>query len=169
MLVLTAKDVEEAMDYASLTEALRQSFRSHIVTPVRHHHTIDFPDQAAATLLLMPAWKDAKAAGTSNGGYIGIKILTVYPDNETRALKPSILGSYLLMDGANGEVKAVLDGPDPDGLAHGLRLSTRCRLSGEVGFLIAPHGRHRCLVEPSHSRPLRRSSHQESDDLGPQW
>ena len=54
MLVLSAKDVEEAMDYVSLTEALRQSFRSHIVTPVRHHHTIDFPDQAAATLLLMP-------------------------------------------------------------------------------------------------------------------
>ncbi|SNY91731.1 ornithine cyclodeaminase [Cohaesibacter sp. ES.047] len=111
MLVLSAKDVGEAMDYVSLTSALRQAFRSQIVTPVRHHHTIDLPDQANATLLMMPAWKDAKAVGTSSGGYLGIKILTVYPDNETRALKPSILGTYLLLDGANGEVKAILDGP----------------------------------------------------------
>lgn len=111
MIILSAKEVDAAMDYRSLVKALRSAFCSQYTTPVRHHHTISLPDQADATLLLMPSWQDAKSKGVSSDGYLGIKILTVYPDNESRLQKPSILGTYLLMDSESGEMRAILDGP----------------------------------------------------------
>ena len=111
MIVLGAREVEATMDYGSLIKALRSAFCNQFVTPVRHHHNIAMPDQSDATLLLMPSWRDATAAGSSAGGFLGVKILTVYPDNEDKRQKPSILGSYLLMDAESGEVRAVLDGP----------------------------------------------------------
>lgn len=111
MRVLSAADVNSSMDYASLIAALEDAFKREIVTPVRHHHTIEMPDQADATLLLMPAWSDAKAKGTSKDGYVGIKMVSVYPDNEKKAQKPSILGTYLLLDGATGDIRSIIDGP----------------------------------------------------------
>ena len=111
MRFLDAAEVEVAMDYRSLIDALREAFRSDVVTPVRHHHTISLPDQADATMLLMPSWHNTNAAGTSQGGYVGIKMVTVYPDNEARLKKPSILGTYLLLDAESGEIRALMDGP----------------------------------------------------------
>ena len=111
MIVLSEQDVESLMEYRALIEALRAAFRAQITTPVRHHHTISMPDQADATLLLMPAWHDAVAKGTSNETYLGIKMVTVYPDNEARQSLPSILGTYILLDGQSGAIKALLDGP----------------------------------------------------------
>jgi ornithine cyclodeaminase len=79
------------------------------VDSVRHHHTVERPDGAASTLLLMPAWSDFHAAGTSTGGYIGVKVVTVSPDNN-RIGKPAVMGLYLLLDGATGEPCALIDG-----------------------------------------------------------
>ena len=54
----------------------------------------------------MPAWSDG-AAGPRN---IGVKIVTVYPDNPARDL-PTVMGAYLLLDGRSGEPAALIDGP----------------------------------------------------------
>ncbi|TIU52421.1 MAG: ornithine cyclodeaminase family protein, partial [Mesorhizobium sp.] len=67
------------------------------------------PDGAASTLLLMPAWTDFNAAGTSAGGHIGVKIVTVSPDNNAKG-KPAVMGLYLLLDGVTGEPQAMIDG-----------------------------------------------------------
>ena len=85
------------LDYPSLVEALREMFRGGCEAPVRHHH-----DVPGGTLLLMPAWQAGDAAG--------IKIVTVFPGNAARAL-PSVQGLYLLLDGATGVPRALLDGP----------------------------------------------------------
>lgn len=108
---LTAQDVAELMDYNALIETLRSGFAGAIITPVRHHHTIERPDQTDATLLLMPAWQDVMNHGSSVGSYVGIKMVTVYPDNEERLQNPSILGTYMLLDGESGTILALLDGP----------------------------------------------------------
>lgn len=108
---LSAQDVTELMDYKALTDALRAGFAGAITTPVRHHHTIERPDQANATLLLMPAWQNVMEHGSSVGSYVGIKMVTVYPDNEARLQNPSILGTYMLLDGESGSILALLDGP----------------------------------------------------------
>ena len=111
MLFLNADQVQAALDYRPLVEALRQAFQADYVTPVRHHHTISLPDQADATMLLMPSWHDAIARDASEGGYIGVKMVTVFPDNEERLSLPSILGAYFLLDQASGAIRAIMDGP----------------------------------------------------------
>ena len=109
MLAISADDIDRALTFPGLVETLRHAFAAGAVQPVRHHHTIERPDGAASTLLLMPAWTDFKAAGTSAGGYIGVKVVTVSPDNNAVG-KPAVMGLYLLLDGATGEPCAMIDG-----------------------------------------------------------
>lgn len=110
MLTVPAAEIDRALAFPSLVETLRAAFRAGAVQPVRHHHTIERPDGAASTLLLMPAWTDLHAAGTSDGGFVGVKVVTVAPDNNAVG-KPAVTGLYLLMDGRTGEPRALIDGP----------------------------------------------------------
>lgn len=109
MLTISAAEVDSALTFPGLIETLRAAFRDGAIQPVRHHHTIERPDGAASTLLLMPAWTDFNTAGTSAGGHIGIKIVTVSPDNNAVG-KPAVMGLYLLLDGTTGEPQAMIDG-----------------------------------------------------------
>ena len=109
MLTISADDVDRALTFPGLVETLRTAFSAGAVQPVRHHHTIERPDGAASTLLLMPAWTDFRAASTSAGGYIGVKVVTVSPDNNALG-KPAVMGLYLLLDGITGEPRALIDG-----------------------------------------------------------
>ena len=109
MRMIDAGAVDGALDFSSLVETLRDTFRDGAVQPVRHHHTVERPDGAASTLLLMPAWSDFERAGTSDGGFVGVKIVTVSPDNNAIG-KPAVMGLYLLLDGRTGEPRALIDG-----------------------------------------------------------
>ncbi len=106
MRVISAAEVEAALDWDALIERLRQSFRRGAEVPVRHHHTIEnptgSPEGADATLLLMPAWE--------RGRHIGIKLVTVFPSNAEKSL-PAVMGVYLLLDGRTGTPLAMIDGP----------------------------------------------------------
>lgn len=102
MRVLTAAQMDAALDFPALTAAILAALRSDITLPVRHHHPIARPE-GDATHLIMPAW-DARA-----GGYLGVKIVNVFPGNATRAL-PSVMGVYVLMNGDTGAPLAVMDG-----------------------------------------------------------
>ncbi|MEM6384103.1 MAG: ornithine cyclodeaminase family protein [Pseudomonadota bacterium] len=110
MRIITAADIAEIADFRDLVETLRRAFRSSIVAPLRHHHTVERPAEVPdSTLLLMPAWTDFKAHGSSQRGYMGVKIVSVVPDNQTRDL-PSVVGAYLLMSGESGAPLALIDG-----------------------------------------------------------
>ncbi|HTE91970.1 MAG TPA: ornithine cyclodeaminase family protein, partial [Bradyrhizobium sp.] len=100
MRTITAEDIDRVLTYPALIEALRDAFRADIAAPVRHHHAI-----GNATLLLMPAW----SAGGQGEGFLGCKIVTVFPDNG-KISKPAVFGSYVLMSGATGEPLAAMDG-----------------------------------------------------------
>ncbi len=102
MRILSAADVEGALDWDSLVERLRRAFRRGAEVPVRHHHDIANPGGPEGTLLLMPAWQA--------GLHIGIKVVTIFPDNDARGL-PSVMGAYLLLDGKTGAPIALIDGP----------------------------------------------------------
>jgi ornithine cyclodeaminase/alanine dehydrogenase-like protein (mu-crystallin family) len=104
MRVISAAEIDRALTFPALIDALADAFRGDIVTPVRHHHEIERPG-APGTLLLMPAW-----TGPATGdGYAGVKIVSVFPENGAKDL-PSVLGTYLLMKGDTGEPLAALDG-----------------------------------------------------------
>ena len=109
MRIIRPDEVDAALDFPGLVEHLRTAFRAGAVQPVRHHHTVERPDGAASTLLLMPAWTDFVAAGTSDGGFMGVKVVTVSPDNNAIG-KPAVMGVYLLLDGRTGEPLALIDG-----------------------------------------------------------
>lgn len=102
MLVIDAAQIGNALTPGLVIEALRDAFRAPIEVPVRHHHAIAREPGETATLLLMPAWH-------KTGGYIGVKIATVFPLNARRNT-PSVEASYILMAGETGTPLAVLDG-----------------------------------------------------------
>lgn len=105
MRIISAAEVEAALDYESLVERLRQAFRRDITVPPRHHHQIAGAGPSPggeATLLLMPAWQA--------GRHIGVKMVTIFPDNGARDL-PAVMGAYLLLDGRTGSPQALIDGP----------------------------------------------------------
>ena len=111
MKILSAAEVDAALDDLALIDRLDALFRAGCEMPPRHHHTMAAPNgpgSADATLLLMPAWT-AGAAAAGAAGRLGIKVVTVFPDNGQRGL-PSIYGQYLLLDGATGASLALLDG-----------------------------------------------------------
>jgi ornithine cyclodeaminase len=94
--------VHAALPYAGLIERLRAAFRRGGEVPLRSHFHIDVPgSEAGGTLLVMPAWQP--------GRHIGIKAVSVYPENPQAGL-PSVIGTYVLFDARTGAPKAVIDG-----------------------------------------------------------
>lgn len=104
MKVISADEIDAALEPRMLADALKTAFQSDIHVPVRHHHDIARPD-ADATLLLMPAWTGPSA----DAPYVGTKIVTIYPANGSKSL-PSVMGTYLLIEGDTGAPLASLDG-----------------------------------------------------------
>ena len=99
---LDKNKIAKLLDYPTLIRRLDEAFRADtMVIPPRHHH--DYQGTASglsSTLLLMPGWKE--------GGKLGIKIVTVSPDNYQRQL-PAIHGIYVLFDAVTGIPQMLLD------------------------------------------------------------
>ncbi|WP_373083885.1 ornithine cyclodeaminase family protein [Sneathiella sp.] len=100
MQLLSPQDVADALRYPDLINALRNMFVAGCTQPLRHHHNLDEKDAQKGTLLLMPAWQQ--------GGYLGLKTVTVMPENGARGL-PSVQGNYLLFDATDGRALALMD------------------------------------------------------------
>ncbi|MBI3451581.1 MAG: ornithine cyclodeaminase family protein [Rhodospirillales bacterium] len=101
MRIVSASEVESGLEIGPLVEQLREAFRAGCTVPLRNHYAVPTPGGGDATLLLMPAWHDRR--------YIGVKIVTVFPDN-AKADLPSVMGTYILLSGFTGEPLAVIDG-----------------------------------------------------------
>ena len=90
MKQLSESEIASLLDFKSLIETLNEAFSADYSVPMRHHHNFINPSSALeSTLLLMPAWDNQK--------YLGVKIVTVSPENAKLAL-PTIQGMYLLFD-----------------------------------------------------------------------
>ena len=98
MRIVSAAEVERALEETSLVERLREMFRAGCVMPVRTHQPAKVPGEPDAMLFFMPAWQE--------GRHIGVKLVTVFPGNAERSL-PSVQGVYLLLDGRSGTVLAI--------------------------------------------------------------
>jgi len=109
MLQIDAAQVAARLDRRTLITALDEAFRMPHQVPARQHYTIDAAQagQSGGTLLIMPAW-DAGSA-RDMGAALGVKVVTVFPDNALRGL-PSVCASYLLLDAATGQARAIIDG-----------------------------------------------------------
>ncbi|MGB0747473.1 MAG: ornithine cyclodeaminase family protein [Magnetospiraceae bacterium] len=103
MRIVTAGQIRQVLDYPSLVDRIQDYFRSGCTVPTRHHHCFSGPEGHDATLLLMPAWRE--------GGYIGVKVASVFPDNGAKDL-PAVMATYLLLSGKTGEPLALMDGQE---------------------------------------------------------
>jgi alanine dehydrogenase len=103
MLQLDAAALAACLDREALIGALDNAFRKPHSVPVRQQYRLQpaAKGQSGGTLLVMPAW--------NTGGGLGIKIVTVFPDNALRSL-PAVCASYLLLDANDGHPRAILDG-----------------------------------------------------------
>lgn len=102
MRVIDQAAVDAALSFPALIDAIDAVLRAEVVVPVRHHHPVQRPD-GDAMHLLMPAWH----AGAN--GYLGVKIVNVFPGNAARGL-PSVMGAYVLMNGDTGAPLVLMDG-----------------------------------------------------------
>ncbi len=104
MQQLDATAIANRLDRRALIEALDAAFRRPFTAPVRQQYPLPAAaGEPTGTLLVMPAWRD--------GGSLGVKIVTVFADNSRRNL-PAVQASYLLLDGASGRPRAILDGSE---------------------------------------------------------
>jgi alanine dehydrogenase len=117
MLQLDATALAARLDRGALIDALGDAFQeagalmpaqglpgaSKLVVPPRERYDIEaaHPGERGGTLLVMPAWRV--------GSSLGLKLVTIYPDNTLRAL-PAVAATYLLLDASTGQPRALLDG-----------------------------------------------------------
>lgn len=94
----TAAEVHAALPYPELVEALRAAFAEGAEAPVRSSYPVT-PE--GDRLLMMAAWRP--------GQDVGVKLVTVFPRNRERGLA-SVSALYVLLDGATGHPRALLDG-----------------------------------------------------------
>ncbi len=105
MLQLDAAELARRLNRRALIDALDAAFRRPCSVPARWRHHVDSvtPGERGGTLLMMPAWNP--------GGALGVKIATVFPDNPHKGL-PAVCASYVLLDAATGQPRAILDGEE---------------------------------------------------------
>ena len=102
MKIFDAAKTAELLPWGVVADALEAGFRDGCEMPVRHHHGVEAPaDDPEATLLLMPAW--------TAGGYLGVKVATVFPGNVSRGMG-AVQASYILSSAVTGEPLALIDG-----------------------------------------------------------
>ncbi len=99
MRFFSAEEVHSALSFPALADAIAEAFRAGATAPLRHAHALSATD----SLLLMPAW----SAG--QGGALGVKLVTVMPNNRARGFS-TVNALYVLLDRESGESRAVIDG-----------------------------------------------------------
>jgi alanine dehydrogenase len=103
MLYIDAKSVAARLNPKSLIDALDRAFRSDVQMPARQSYAVGDQENAAAALIIMPAWQ--------TNASIGVKLVTVFPNNSGRG-KPAVHATYTLFDAATGAPRAMLDGAE---------------------------------------------------------
>jgi ornithine cyclodeaminase/alanine dehydrogenase len=104
VLVLTRKDVQSVLTMKDTISAVEGAFRElaqgtadmplrPVIRPKKHNGMVSF----------MPAY-----LGGMDG--LGVKVVSIYPDNPTKYNQPTTLGTILLNDPKTGGLQAIMDG-----------------------------------------------------------
>jgi ornithine cyclodeaminase len=150
---VTAATLNAKLDYPSLIAALKTAFAADWTVPVRHHHGVAIPGEPEQTLLLMPAWEGGKS--------VGVKLVTITPGNGARSL-PAVQGIYLLLDGATGIPKVLMEGTAltvrRTAAASALAAGFCARKDASVHLMVGAGALSRPLIEAHRAvRPIKKT------------
>lgn len=141
MRIIENADVAAALAYPALMAALRIMFTEGCNQPLRHHHALDPDNSQSGMLLLMPAWQA--------DGYLGLKTLTVMPENSAKGL-PSIQSVYLLFDRDSGTPLALMAAEEltsrRTAAASALAATYLARKSAEKMLMVGAGAMAPCLI-----------------------
>jgi ornithine cyclodeaminase len=137
----SAEQVHSALDFNALADAIALTLGA-ASAPLRHVHALSAND----SLLLMPAWIDGES------GAIGVKLVTVIPDNRDRGLA-TVNAIYAVFDRASGAPLAVIDG---DALT--LRRTAAASLLA-ARYLARPDARNVLIVGTGRLAPYMARAH----------
>lgn len=101
MRYISAAELDAKLEFPPLVEALRDLFRRGVDHARSIHLNQPLADGRRNDWLLLPAWQF--------GRHMGIKLVSVFPENESKGLA-SVQGLYVLFDGRNGLPVAAIDG-----------------------------------------------------------
>ncbi|HLZ97648.1 MAG TPA: ornithine cyclodeaminase family protein [Steroidobacteraceae bacterium] len=130
MLLLDATQVAARLGRAPLIDVLMRAFQEDYQVPDRRHYAVGGPLRPKDALLVMPAWRV--------GGCLGVKLVTVFPDNARRG-ESAVHATYALFDAATGMPLAVLDGTE-------LTRRRTAAASALAARYLAPSGATRLLM-----------------------
>ncbi|KRK39856.1 hypothetical protein [Loigolactobacillus bifermentans] len=136
MLILNQATLQQALTMSQAIAACREAFQSMVQgqtkVPLRTNLAIDDQRQ----LLVMPAYAAQPEA-------LGIKVLSVYPENRQRGL-PTIPATMVSLDATTGQVNALLDGTYltqlRTGALQGVATAALARPDAQIGALIGTGG-----------------------------
>ena len=102
MKFIDAEQINRALSYAELISGLDRYHRQD--TPAMEDMLIAQPieDQVVNHLLVRAAWQYSQA--------VGIKLVTIFPDNPSQKSLPAVQALYVVFDGADGSPIATIDG-----------------------------------------------------------
>lgn len=101
MEIISEERTAQGLPFVQLIPAIEALFASGCCVPLRHSHVVGTEETGQGTLLLMPAWQ--------NGGRLGVKTVSIFPDNQKRGL-PGLHSVFILYDACTGVPLALLDG-----------------------------------------------------------
>jgi ornithine cyclodeaminase len=150
---ISSETINAKLDYPSLIAALKHAFAADWTVPVRHHHAVPIPGEDDQTLLLMPAWEGGKS--------VGVKLVTITPGNGARGI-PAVQGIYLLLDGATGVPKVLMEGTTltvrRTAAASALAASYCARKDAAIHLMVGAGALARPLIEAHRAaRPIKTS------------
>ncbi|KOG86761.1 ornithine cyclodeaminase family protein [Streptomyces varsoviensis] len=145
MLNISAEQTARHLAFDALIPALRAGFARGAHAPDRHHHAVD--GAPGATLLLMPAW--------SEGGYLGVKLVDVFPANSELG-RPALSSAYVLADAATGEHLALVDGNELT------RRRTVATSALAASYLARPDSEVHLVVGTGHIGSLAAAAHRSA-------
>jgi ornithine cyclodeaminase len=98
-----AASIRARLPWPRMLLALDAMLRDEVLAPLRTNHAVAVPDEPAASLLLMAAWRP--------GRRLGVKLVTVFPGNAARNER-AVDAVYVLFDGRTGTALASFDGDE---------------------------------------------------------
>lgn len=99
MKIISAQDVQAALSYPELIDALQDAYAKKFTMPPRKVFPLDEQEDNHDAFALLPSWNDRM---------ISVKAFTYFPDNT--APYQSLYSQILLFDRAHGEPLALVDG-----------------------------------------------------------